>query len=145
MNLLNRNTDYALRAIMYIARQKREFVSTLELNEELGLPRPFMRKIFLSLQQEGILNSVKGNGGGFSLSKPPEKIYLKNVMRIFQGEFNYSDCLFKKKFCPSVRNCPLRREVKRVEGIVAAELDKVTLRKLMGKGKPYEKKNHKNR
>ncbi len=131
MNLLNRDTDYALRAILYIANSSKEIVSTKELNDSLDLPRPFMRKIFQVLQKEGVLTSSKGNMGGFALAKHPKDIYLADIMKIFQGELNYCECVLKEKICPNKQSCPLRRRVKRIEVIVRKEIEGVTLAKLL--------------
>ena len=63
MKLITRDTDYALRAICYIAKQEK-IVSVNELVKVLGVPRPFMRKILQRLSQEKILVSYKGEGRG---------------------------------------------------------------------------------
>jgi Rrf2 family protein len=134
MNLLARNTDYAVRAILYMARQKDVLVSTADLDRDLNLPRPFMRKTLQILQKEGYLTSVKGNKGGFKLKRKPSSIFLIDLMRIFQGEISLSDCLFKKKLCECVVSCPLRRVVKAMESDLLKKLKAVTIADLMKDG-----------
>ena len=131
MNLLTRNTDYAVRAILYMAQHAGTLVSTADLDRDLKLPRPFMRKTLQVLQQQGHLRSVKGYKGGFQLLRPPEKIYLIDIMRIFQGEVSLGDCLFKKKICHCVASCPLRRQVKSMEQDLLKRLKAVTVADLM--------------
>ena len=131
MNLLARDTDYAVRAILYMARHKGALVSTADLDRDLKLPRPFMRKTLQVLQKEGYLTSVKGYKGGFQLKREPRAIYLIDLMRIFQGEISLSDCLFKKKLCACVSSCPLRRVVKSMEGDLLRKLKAVTISHLM--------------
>jgi Rrf2 family protein len=127
MNLLARDTDYAIRALLYAADQAPRRVSTAELEKELGLPRPFMRKICQMLQKESFLDSVKGVNGGFTLALAPERIRLADLMAVFQGKVSLGDCLFRKKLCHCVASCPLRREIKDIEGIVLKKLKAVTL------------------
>jgi Rrf2 family protein len=134
MNLLARNTDYAVRAILYMAQQKDALVSTADLDRDLNLPRPFMRKTLQLLQKEGYLISVKGNKGGFKLKRKPAGIFLIDLMRIFQGEISLSDCLFKKKLCECVVSCPLRRVVKSMESDLLKKLKAVTIADLMKDG-----------
>jgi Rrf2 family protein len=109
MKLITRNTDYAMRALCYIAKQKNESVDVNELVRELGIPRPFLRKILQTLSGEGLLLSYRGQGGGFSLARTPEKILLTDLIRIFQKTIRLNECIFKKKICPQRGTCMLNR------------------------------------
>jgi Rrf2 family protein len=131
MNLLSRHTDYAVRALLYMADEGRGLVSTADLDRALHLPRPFMRKTLQILQRSGYLDSVKGNGGGFRLKVKPGKIRLIELMRVFQGDISLGECLFKKKICHCVHTCPLRREVKAMEKMLLARLEAITLADLL--------------
>jgi len=127
MNLLNRSTDYAIRALIYMAEDADRIVSTADLDRDLKLPRPFMRKTLQMLQKEGYLTSIKGGGGSFRLDREPREIKLIDLMKVFQGNISLGDCLFKKKICSCVRTCPLRREIKSMESMVLERLRAVTL------------------
>jgi Rrf2 family protein len=131
VNLLSRSTDYAIRALVYMAGDADRIVSTADLDRDLRLPRPFMRKTLQMLQKAGYLSSIKGGGGGFRLELDPEKIKLIDLMEVFQGNISLGDCLFKKKVCTCVRTCPLRREIKGVEDMVRQRLKAVTLADLV--------------
>jgi len=131
VKLITRDTDYALRAICFIVKQKNKIVAVGELVKELKIPRPFLRKILQVLNKKGILVSYKGKGGGFSLAKPAEKIYLSDLMRIFQGRFQLNECLFKKVLCPNIRKCPLRKKMDKIEGYVIRELKPITIASLL--------------
>lgn len=129
--MLTRSTDYAIRALIYMAGDEDRTISTADLDRDLGLPRPFMRKTLQALQRAGYLSSIKGNKGGFRLETSPEKVRLIDLMTIFQGQISLGDCLFKKKLCHCVRTCPLRREIKSMERDVLDRLKSVTLADLM--------------
>lgn len=105
MKLITRNTDYAVRALCCIAEQKQEVISADQLVKSLKMPRPFLRKILQTLNKEGLLNSSKGKGGGFTLTISPEKITLTDVMKIFQGPLKLNECKFRKNDCPYVSDC----------------------------------------
>lgn len=130
MGLLNRDTDYAVRAILYIANSDNNRVSTSELERELKLPRPFMRKLFQILQKKGILKSYKGNKGGFSLLKKDNEIYLINIITIFQGGISMTDCVLKKQACPNISRCPLRNKLLHIEDQIVNNLSNVTIASL---------------
>ena len=135
MKLITRNTDYAMRALCYIAQQNKEAVSVTEMVAALKIPRPFLRKIVQVLSGEGILKSCKGQGGGFSLGKRPEDVRLTDLIRIFQGTIQLNECIFKKKICPRRGTCALKHEIDGIERDALARLHRVSIASLNGNGK----------
>lgn len=131
MKLITRDTDYALRALSFIAEQDEKIVTVSELVKELKIPRPFLRKILQLLNKKGVLKSHRGIGGGFLLTKPADKILLVDLMEIFQGPFSLNECLFKKIICPNMNKCALRKRIDKIEEQVALELETVSIASLM--------------
>lgn len=129
MKLLTRDTDYAVRALIYIAKKDR-LVSVSELVTRLKIPHSFLRKIMQALNKKGILKSHKGIGGGFLLAKPPKDILLLDISGIFQGDFKLNECIFKKKLCPNRGGCALREKVGSIEDYVISRLSSVTIASL---------------
>jgi len=135
MKLITRDTDYALRAICFIAKNKKTIVSVKELVGKLEIPRPFLRKILQVLNRKKILKSHKGAGGGFVLLKPAKEIFLIDLIRIFQGPLVLNECLFKKMLCPNIKTCPLRKKLDKIERLVLRELGSITIASLLGADK----------
>ena len=131
MKLITRDTDYAIRAIMYISEFNGKLVSAADIQHELDLPRPFLRKILQILQKVGILNSVRGNKGGFTLARPPKEISLADLMETFQGKITLTECLLKKKPCPKITKCFVRKKIKGIEKLVVLELKGITVDSLL--------------
>ncbi len=132
MKLLSRNTDYAVRAVCYIAKKENGVVSVTELVEKLKIPRPFLRKILQALNNEGILKSYKGMGGGFRLARKPEGIYLTDIMETFQGPFRLNECFFKRKICPNRSSCCLKKKIDLIERHLYSELRSITIDSMLG-------------
>ena len=130
MKLITRNTDYALRAICYISKQK-GIVTVTELVRKLGVPGPFMRKILQQLNKRKILGSSKGQGGGFKLRVSPEKIYIIEIMRIFQGKVELKGCFLKKDICPNKGKCVLRKKIHAIEDSVFKQLRQINIASLI--------------
>ena len=130
MKLITRNTDYALRAICYIAKQGK-VVTVTELVKVLGVPRPFMRKILQRLSKEKILKSYRGQSGGFKLKFLPEKIFIVQIMRIFQGQVGLSECFLKKNICPNRGRCILRKKILLIEHNVFRQLKQINIASLI--------------
>lgn len=131
MKLITRDTDYAIRALCYIAKNEKETISVKELVTRLKIPRPFLRKILQVLNNEKILKSHKGKSGGFKLAKTPCKIGLLELMKIFQGPFKLSEHIFKNSPCPHVKICRLKKNLDNIERYVIYKLKDLTLASLL--------------
>ena len=141
MKLITRNTDYAMRALCYIAKQGRGSVSATEMVAALKIPRPFLRKILQTLSSEGLLRSVKGQGGGFSLALPAEKVLLTDLIKIFQNTIQLNECVFKKRLCPNRSTCVLKKEIDSIEQDVLKRLHGISIASLIAgdKNRPEKK------
>lgn len=131
MKLITRDSDYALRAICFMAKDKNIIIPVSNLVKELKIPRPFLRKILQILNKKGILSSYKGKGGGFLLAKPAHKIFLVDLIEIFQGPLRLNECFFKKVTCPDINTCALRKKINAIEKYVARELKSITIASLL--------------
>jgi len=131
MKLITRDTDYAVRALTYIANHKDKTISVSELVEVLRIPRPFLRKILQILNKKRILKSLKGQGGGFNLALAPDKIFIADLMEIFQGPLKINECIFKKRICPGRNLCILKMKIDAIEDYVIKQLRSITLEALL--------------
>lgn len=131
MKLITRDTDYAIRALGYIAKSKERIVPVTELVSKLKIPRPFLRKNLQILDKKSLLKSYKGRGGGFALALSPEKIFIMDLIKIFQGPFKLNECFFKKHICPNTGNCALKRKIDSIEKYVIKELNTVNISYLL--------------
>jgi Rrf2 family protein len=131
MKLLNRDTDYAVKALLYITQNNPKRMSVSELVNALDIPRPFLRKILQILNREGVLNSFKGKGGGFVLAMPPEEILLTRLIDIFQKPVKLTECIFKEKICSDIGTCPLKKRIDALEQHVISELESITIESLL--------------
>ena len=131
MKLITRNTDYALRAICFIAKGKGKLVAVDELVKALGVPRPFLRKLVQLLNRKKILRSYRGQGGGFALARPPEKIFLLELLGIFQGDLHLNECFLRKSVCPNIKTCVLHKKIDKIEKYVISELRGINIARLL--------------
>ena len=131
MKLITRDTDYAVNALYYMAEDKKRIFTVTELVKKLGIPRAFLRRILQVLSKRGLVRSFKGNGGGFKLSISPEKIFLSDIMEIFQGRFKINECLLNRKACPNIKTCRLKKKIDLIERYIYSELKSVTLDSLL--------------
>ena len=131
MKLITKDTDYAARALCCIAKHKDEVVSARELVRCLKIPRPFLRKIMQVLSRKGIVRSYKGKGGGFSLLIEPYRLSLLDIIIAFQGPIKLNDHTFRKKVCPHIKNCRVKKRLDRIERIMISELKAITIKEIL--------------
>ncbi len=135
MRLITRNTDYAMRALVYLCLRRNKTTSVSELVKKIRIPRPFLRKLLQRLNKEGILKSSKGPSGGFVLAVEPERIHLTDLIKIFQGSLKLNECLFKKEPCPQIKICPLNKEIEDIEKGVVSRLSSISVASLSSRFK----------
>lgn len=131
MKLLTRDTDYAIRALCYIAKREKGLISVPELVQALKIPKPFLRKILQVLNKENFLRSYKGQGGGFKLNRTADEIFITDLIQIFQGDIKLSEHLFKTGVCPNINNCRLKKKIDKIEKYIISELRETSLASLL--------------
>jgi Rrf2 family protein len=131
MKLVTRDTDYAVRALCFIAESKEKIVPVSTLVNKLKIPQPFLRQILQVLNKKGILKSYKGLRGGFQLAISPRQIFLVELIKIFQGPLKLNECIFKKKICPNKNICSLRAKINTIEKEVILKLGSITVASLL--------------
>ncbi len=79
--------DYALRALVALAALPPGSVrSGGALATRLGLPSRFVEQQLTALVASGIVRSVRGPGGGFSLDRPAHDVSMRDVVLALQGD-----------------------------------------------------------
>ncbi len=78
-------TDYAVRAMLEIAGQRRDLVKAATLATEQDIPLSFLHGILLDLRRAGLLHSHRGVDGGYQLARPAGAITVGDVARAIGG------------------------------------------------------------
>ncbi|WP_161890173.1 RrF2 family transcriptional regulator [Pontibacter russatus] len=112
--MLSKTTEYALRAVVYVAMHDTQGVKVgiKEIAKELELPAHFMGKILQDLVRKGVISSVKGPGGGFFLHRPASDINLLEVVQVIDGLEAFRRCGMGMKQCSDTHPCPLHNDIK---------------------------------
>ena len=79
--LLTKKSEYALLSLVSIAKSDQP-KNVEVLSKELNISKSFLAKILQNLAKNGILNSFKGNNGGFTLKKPCEEFTILEITTI---------------------------------------------------------------
>ena len=91
---ISRKSDYALRAMVYIAAWETDKICSInEISEAEKVPREYLAKILKELSLQGLLNSFKGINGGYKLAKSRDDITFLNIVESMQGKIAVNDCI----------------------------------------------------
>jgi Rrf2 family protein len=131
MKLITKNTDYAVRALIQLAKEPGRYVSAAEISKRETIPVPFLKRLLQTLIKEKYLLSREGAAGGVRLNKRTDRIRIIDIMKLFQGEFRISECMFRKRICPNRATCVLRRRMRTIESNLIAEFAGITIATLL--------------
>ncbi len=85
---------YALRMMIDVAEHSgNERVSIKEISERQGISVKYLEQIVTNLTRAGFLRSGRGSGGGYSLTKAPEKYTVGEILRAIEGKLAPVACL----------------------------------------------------
>jgi Rrf2 family protein len=128
MDILRRNTDYALRLMVGLAqRANAGAVSTRVLAQGQEVSYQLACKLMQHLQDAGIVQSTMGPKGGFQLGRQPDQISLLEVIEAVQGPLRLNRCLLREAGCPRQDICPIRAKIGTLQDQMGEYLGGITL------------------
>jgi len=77
--------EYAVRAVLELAASYPATISAQALADAQDLPRKFLEAILADLRRGGIILSIRGAEGGYSLTRPPAETTVGSVLRAVDG------------------------------------------------------------
>jgi Rrf2 family protein len=137
MRTISKRTQYGLKAVLNLASHYGEGpVLISSVSESEGIPSRFLELILLQLKNRGLLQSKKGKGGGYELSRPPSTVTIGSLIRIMEGPLAPLPCASETAFkpcveCPDIEGCGIRIVMRQVRDAMAGVLDRTTLADLL--------------
>jgi Rrf2 family iron-sulfur cluster assembly transcriptional regulator len=120
---------YALRASVALARLQNQDapVSINHLAEIEDISSVFLEQIFFKLRKAGIVNSVRGPGGGFRFAKPLERLTVKEILVAAGEELELTACDKRIINCKRVATCTSHSVWEEVTSMISRYFDDLTL------------------
>jgi Rrf2 family protein len=104
---ITRETDYAIRCILYLSGRPGEINMIDVIAREMQIPKSFLAKILQKLARASLVKSFRGVKGGFQLARLPEEISLLDVMEAIEGEVSMNVCALDQTLCGRSKTCPV--------------------------------------
>jgi Rrf2 family protein len=129
--LVTRETDYAVRTVLYLARNSSRMASVTEVARAMQIPKSFLAKILQRLVRSHILASMRGVKGGFTLARKPTEISLLDVLESIQGPAGINVCAIDSRRCRFSSTCSVHPVWVEIRKEVERRLKKQTIAKLL--------------
>jgi Rrf2 family transcriptional regulator, iron-sulfur cluster assembly transcription factor len=130
--MLNQSADYALRATLYMAHNgaDRAYKATV-VADALGLPANYLSKIMYELVGAGVLTSVRGPTGGYTLAIPPARLSIDRIVAPFQDLAPRRKCLMGDRRCDMNKPCIAHKHWSEIKNNFTSSLQNTTLAALL--------------
>ena len=135
--MLSKKAKYGLRALLFLAKEYGHGPLLIsEISQRESIPKKFLELILLDLKNQGVLQSKKGKGGGYFLSKAPQAVTLGHVIRALDGPLAPLPCVSQTAYmkceeCKDEMTCGIRIVMKEVRDATAKILDGTTLAEVL--------------
>jgi Rrf2 family transcriptional regulator, nitric oxide-sensitive transcriptional repressor len=129
-------TDYALRVLMYLGLEPERLGTIQGVSEAYGISENHLMKVVHHLAKSGVIESVRGKGGGIRLALSPDQIRLGAVIRTAEGDAPIVECFSANDRCKITPNCRLPRILQEAFDALYVSLDHYTLADLLAKPQP---------
>jgi Rrf2 family protein len=120
----------AVSAIAYLAQwhgRESGTVSSITVARARGLSPALAAKLMSEMAAAGLLVGTSGPKGGYRLGRPPGKIFLGEVVRIFESAKGEMPCPFGPGWCGHGPHCPLHDSFVRIQEVTTNFLETTTL------------------
>jgi Rrf2 family protein len=126
--IYSHTASYAITLLLRLAELGSDRRTTLdEVLDGMKLSRHFAAKILQRLARAGLLDSVRGRGGGFTFSRSPSEIHLMEVIKVFDTMEQYERCILGYSACDEHQPCPHHEEWQPIRDQIVEYLHNTTL------------------
>ena len=126
--LINRECDYGLRIVRNLSTD--EVVSIREIAKKEDITNAIAYKVAGKLEKGGLIESVRGNRGGYRLTRGLDEISILDIYNIMEPNAAINECLVPGKNCPMLsggKPCAVHDELRRIQDVLFEELGSKSL------------------
>ncbi len=120
---LSTRAIYSLRLMVYLSDNydRGEPIKLKEIAKEQGLPFKYLEQLVMALKNQGLIRSVQGKLGGYTLAKPGDRIKALDVIDASMGGIDLLDCVTYEGNCKFEDVCTSRK----MWGLIKAQITDV--------------------
>ena len=121
---------YGLKAMYDLARHYGEGpISLRNVAERQNISGHYLEQLVAALRKGGLVNSVRGAQGGYTLSRPPSEIWVGDIIRILEGPIAPIQCVseVERSECERADCCVTRTVWQKVRDSIVQVIDTISL------------------
>lgn len=123
---------YALRLMLDLALNSRgNAVSLRDIAQRQEISDKYLEQIVTRLSRAGLVRSVRGAGGGYLLTRPPEDYSVGEILRVLEGSLVPVSCADGSSHCGRAEQCVALEVWQQIQEAVAGVVDHLTLAELV--------------
>jgi Rrf2 family protein len=124
--------EYAIHGLVYLAKMPPDKpVLVSDIASSIGVPEPYLRKVFQQLSRGGVITSQRGARGGVRLARDPARITLKDIVEVMDGALPTYSCLSTLRNCRLSAPCPVHEAFEEARKKMAEVLETVSVKNLL--------------
>lgn len=86
MTGLTTKGSYGITIILELSKYyNKKLLQISEISQKNDIPKSYLIQLLNKLKNSGLIDSIRGNKGGYKLSKSPDEITLKEVIEKLEG------------------------------------------------------------
>ncbi len=136
---INRGTEYAIRAMLHLARNHRgDPILLADLAQATNAPANYLSNVFQTLSRFSLVRSHRGALRGYSLAREPKEISLLDVVEALEGPLVLTCCMNDPENCPMSQGCLVTKVFNDLRSMIRKKLESQTLALLTRQGRHFE-------
>jgi Rrf2 family transcriptional regulator, iron-sulfur cluster assembly transcription factor len=124
---LTKRGDYAVRAMLALARDGDRLRSARSIADEMTIPPRFLPQVMGDLVRAQLVDSVPGRAGGYRLARPATEIRLLDVIEAIEGGSRRETCVLRGGPCSRDGACDVHDTFIAAEDAMLERLGRATL------------------
>ena len=104
---LSKTSEYALRILIFMAKEPEQLYTAKQLVEELNVSDKYLRRLMTDLSKSGFIRSVQGRDGGYMFIKNTSEIVLFDVIDSVEGMDKLNGCVLGFDQCSCTNPCAM--------------------------------------
>ncbi len=124
---------YAIRVMIDLAEHNTgEYITLMDIAKRQDISEKYLESIVSILSKNGFVNSLRGKGGGYKLSRLPEHYTLESILELTEGSLAPVSCLEKQpNACPNTSECKTLHVWEGLDKVIRDYLNGITIADLV--------------
>ncbi len=134
MAMISTRGRYALQVMIDLAEHSTgDYIPLTDITERQNISEKYLESILATLSKHGLLQALRGRGGGYRLSRSPEQYTLYSILQLTENSLSPVTCTEPGATCERAEACRTFPAWQKLQELIDGYLQSVTLADLLQK------------